>query len=463
MPFIAILTLISALSISAVAAYVSVTGMIALFPAAAVTVMVLMSSLEVGKLVAASWLKLNWINPLVNRTHRNLLATIVVVLMGITSLGMYGFLSKGYLEQTTPIAGTALQIAQKEQSVKMLEESNARLQKKLDQLDANINAFLTGNKAERANSVLTRQKQERKDIERELKTNNDEIRKLTEEILPLKVSTAGVEAKLGPIKYVAELFGWQDPATAVRMVIIMLIFVSDPLAVLMLMSSQVSFMAWLNRNKDKPQPDVPADEEPVVVPAEEAIDAARTAHRQAIAEEEAWRAKDEARRKAMAQLAQQIDSEYDEPVNLELAPIEPTPPREPVLDLPKKKRGGNRRKPKVVAPEPTAEDAEAAYQSSLKRLATAYLGGDQTLDVPPAEDKEKFIEILEKRPELLGTLIDVIREEDKDQDPKVQVPESEILSPTGDPQTPTAIPDAPQEQLARNLKPTSWLGRPKNS
>lgn len=433
MLLIAILTLLTAFAISSVAAYVSVTGMMALFPAAGFTIIVLMSSLEVGKLVGASWLKLNWVNARVNKLHRTLLTTIVIVLMAITSLGMYGFLSKGYLEQSTPVAGVELQIAQKEQEVKMLQTDNERLQKKLDQLDANIAAFLKGDKAERANSVLTKQKVGRHQIENEIKANNDKITKLNQDILPLKVQTAGVEAKLGPIKYVAELFGWKDPSTAVRMIILMLIFVSDPLAVLLLLSAQVSFIDWLDGRKKKPE-SVVNDKDKVTTSTPEEISASDNV------------------------VGHKIESPDMIP-DFELEPLEPVAPRDETMEPPKKKRGGNRRK-KVVPSVPTPEEAHEVYQSSLKRLATAYMGGDQELPIATTEDKQKLIEILETRPELLGTLIDVIREEDKTTETKVQVPRGEIVP---EPESPTTITtNVPQEQLSRNLKPTSWLGRPKS-
>lgn len=428
--FTALITLLTALAISAVAAYVSVTGMMALFPAAAMTVMVLMGSIEVGKLVGASWLKLNWTNKTVNRAHKYLLTVLIVVIMGITSLGMYGFLSKGYLEQSTPIAGVALEISQKEQSIKMLELDNERLQKKIDQLDANISAFLKGDKAERANSVLNRQKRERADIEKELKTNNEQIKALHAEILPLKVQTAGVEAKLGPIKYIARLFNWEDPVTAVNMVIMMLIFVSDPLAVLLLLSAQVSFLAWMDKRK-KPEPVETPIEEPKPALAMEFGDLPKEPN------EETKQALEEARELADAFLNRQVDTVMEAPVE------EPTP--EPIAEKPKSKRGGNRRKPKVVEQTPTPTPVDEQYQKTLKRVAAVY-SGQAELPLDPEESAA------EKHPELLGTQVEK---------PKVQVPESEVTQPSGDSKSKTLTTDVPQEQLARNLKSASWLTRPK--
>ena len=95
--FIALLTLISALSISGVAIFYSVIGLATIFPGAFVPVVIMGSVLEVGKLIAASWLYRNW-----KQTRFLLkfyLATAVVVLSLITSMGIFGFLSKAHLEQ----------------------------------------------------------------------------------------------------------------------------------------------------------------------------------------------------------------------------------------------------------------------------------------------------------------------------------------------------------------------------
>ena len=95
----AILTLLTALSISAVAIYYSILGLAAIFAGAAIPIMVMGSVLEVGKLVTASWLYQNWkVAPKFIKTY---LSIAVVVLMFITSMGIFGFLSKAHVEQTS--------------------------------------------------------------------------------------------------------------------------------------------------------------------------------------------------------------------------------------------------------------------------------------------------------------------------------------------------------------------------
>ena len=97
--FMAILTLLTALSISAVAIYYSILGLAAIFAGAAIPIMVMGSVLEVGKLVTASWLYQNW--KVAPRFIKAYLSIAVVVLMFITSMGIFGFLSKAHVEQTS--------------------------------------------------------------------------------------------------------------------------------------------------------------------------------------------------------------------------------------------------------------------------------------------------------------------------------------------------------------------------
>ena len=97
--FLAVLTLITALSISAVATYYSVAGLVAIFAAAAVPIMIMGGTLEIGKLVTAVWLHRYWEKA--TRWLKTYLSIAVIVLMIITSMGIFGFLSK-YLNHSSP-------------------------------------------------------------------------------------------------------------------------------------------------------------------------------------------------------------------------------------------------------------------------------------------------------------------------------------------------------------------------
>jgi hypothetical protein len=210
--------------------------------------------LESSKLVAAGWLHSNWKNPNVNFVHKAYLTIAVIALMIITSIGIYGFLSKGHLEQAAPIAGIELQIAAKQQQIQMLQDSNTRLEEEQKQMDAGVSAFLQGGSLKGAQAGLKargRQSSERASIQKQMEANNDQIQKLDTDILPLKQQTVEVEAKLGPVKYVAQLFGWQDTDKAVRLVILTIMVAFDPLAVILLISATISFGEWAEEKRAK--------------------------------------------------------------------------------------------------------------------------------------------------------------------------------------------------------------------
>ena len=131
----AILTLLTALSISAVAIYYSILGLAAIFAGAAIPIMVMGSVLEVGKLVTASWLYQNWkVAPRLIKTY---LAIAVVVLMFITSMGIFGFLSKAHVEQTS--LGTIGQ-----EKLATIEEKLLRSENRIDRWTSDIERLVKG-------------------------------------------------------------------------------------------------------------------------------------------------------------------------------------------------------------------------------------------------------------------------------------------------------------------------------
>ena len=107
--FLTILTFLSAISISVIAAGYSIVGLATLFAGAVVPIIAMGSALEVGKLVAASWLYHNWDSD-VPRLLKSYLFGAIIVLIFITSLGIFGFLSKAHLDQVKPQSGNQIKI-----------------------------------------------------------------------------------------------------------------------------------------------------------------------------------------------------------------------------------------------------------------------------------------------------------------------------------------------------------------
>ena len=147
-----ILTLLTALSISAVAIYYSIAGLAAIFAAAAIPIMIMGTVLEVGKLVTASWLYQNW--KIAPRAIKYYLTIAVVVLMFITSMGIFGYLSKAHVEQTSQATGQV-------QEIKRIESEISRLEGIVDRAEAKIE------KAENSTSNNDSQIQEQIDKEQE--------------------------------------------------------------------------------------------------------------------------------------------------------------------------------------------------------------------------------------------------------------------------------------------------------
>lgn len=250
----AIIILLSALSISGIAAYVSVTGMMAVFPAEPIIVAVIMSSLEFGKVAAVEWLHSNWRNTLVSSFHKAYMCLAVVALMLVTAIGIYGFFSKGYLAQHLPAKEAQIQITEIQNRIADREKELTYLDTRLSQLDSTVDRALSGRSdlsANRASSLRNQQKSERSDIANERTKINSEVKALREELIPLQRTNMDVEAKLGPVKYFSSLFGLADEQSAVQIIIMVLMFAFDPFAICLVISASISFKTWVMIKSDK--------------------------------------------------------------------------------------------------------------------------------------------------------------------------------------------------------------------
>jgi hypothetical protein len=245
--FLAYLTLITALTISAVAIYYSVSGLAAIFAAAVIPIIIMGGVLETAKLVTAVWLHRYW-----NESKwwlKTYLSIAVLVLMFITSMGIFGFLSKAHIEQTATAGDNSLQI-------ELLDNRISREQKRIQdadivisQLDQSVQTLMDYDRIrgpEGAIAVRQGQKEERDSLNAIITEAQTNIAQLQDERLVLSKEQVAIEAEVGPIKYIAEFVYGQEAdknllEEAVRWVIIVIIFVFDPLAVLLLIASQYTF------------------------------------------------------------------------------------------------------------------------------------------------------------------------------------------------------------------------------
>ncbi len=256
---IAYLTLISGLVISAVAVWYSVAGLVSIFAAAALPIMIMGVALEVSKLVATVWLKWNWQRaPLAIKSY---LITAITVLMLITSMGIFGYLSKAHLDQAVPTGDVADKVALIDEKIKTEKENVDAARRALKQMDDAVDQTMSRSDSEqgaqRAVQIRRNQQAERSRLQKDIATAQSNIAKLNEERAPIAKELRKVEAEVGPIKYIAALIYGDNPdanllEAAVRWVIIVIVLVFDPLAVVLLLASQYSFQ-WFRQEQETPQ------------------------------------------------------------------------------------------------------------------------------------------------------------------------------------------------------------------
>ena len=233
-----------ALSLSAVAAYYAVAGLVAIFAAAAIPIMIMGSLLEASKLVVASWLYRNWVE--IPKLFKAYFLTALITLMLLTSMGIFGFLSKAHLDQAIPTGDVSAKLALIDEKIKTEKENINASRKELTQLDDQVDQTLartteaTG--ADKSIAIRRAQQKDRARILSEIGTSQTKIAKLNEERAPIASEVRKVEAEVGPIKYIAALIYGDNPDNdllekSVRWVIIMIVLVFDPLAVLMLVAA----------------------------------------------------------------------------------------------------------------------------------------------------------------------------------------------------------------------------------
>jgi len=252
--FLTLLTFLSAISISVIAAGYSIVGLATLFAGAVVPIIAMGSALEVGKLVAASWLYHNW-NSDVPRLLKGYLFGAIIVLIFITSLGIFGFLSKAHLDQVKPVSGNNIKIELLDKQINQQSLIIERAEKQINLLDKALEVYIDKEYVSRGLKERKKQEEERNLLTNTINEASDKIAELTNQKASLSLEQNKIEAEVGPIKYVAELiYGEQAQDNfdkAVRFVILILIFVFDPLAVLLLIAANISLRQWRKKKNLK--------------------------------------------------------------------------------------------------------------------------------------------------------------------------------------------------------------------
>ena len=244
----AYLSLLSGLLISGVAIFYSVSGLTSIFSAAFWPIIIMGSSLEVAKLVATVWLKQNW--SLAPKFLKSYLLVAVILLMGITSMGIFGFLSRAHSDQGLVSGDIAAQIAAIDQNLEVEKTNITGFKKDLAQLDDQVNLMLSrttdAGGTNRSVQIRKQQAAERKQLQNNISESQARIKSLQTERSPIAAQNRKVESEVGPIKYIAAFIYGDNPTEnvlekAVTWVIILIVVVFDPLAIMLLLASQYSF------------------------------------------------------------------------------------------------------------------------------------------------------------------------------------------------------------------------------
>jgi len=241
------LTLLTALGLSGVSAYYSVVGLAQIFPGSFWPIVFMGSVLEVSKLVTVSWLYNNWKQcPFLIKSY---LSIAVIILMLITSMGIFGFLSKAHLEHSADNAPLVDKIALLDEKIKTEKENVEANRKAIKQYDEVVDQTMGRSTDEKgaatAQSIRRSQQKDRTRILQEIQQSQSVIAKYSEERAPISTELKKIEADIGPIKYIAALaYGSETTGEvidkAVRMVIMLIIVVFDPLAILLLIAYNMS-------------------------------------------------------------------------------------------------------------------------------------------------------------------------------------------------------------------------------
>lgn len=237
------LLLINAFLLSSIAAYYSIAGLVAIFAAAVIPIIVMGTILEVSKIVVTSWVYRNW--QTASRVLKYYFVGAIIVLMFLTSMGIFGFLSKAHSDQNLVSGDVLAKLAVFDEKIKTEKENIDANRKIITQLDLQVNEAISrtgatdtsGRGVDRSVSIRRAQAKERQTAQEAILSSQAKIAKLNEERAPIAAEVRAVEAEVGPIKYIAQLIYGQEATSqdtleqAVRWVIILIVTVFDPLAV----------------------------------------------------------------------------------------------------------------------------------------------------------------------------------------------------------------------------------------
>ena len=240
---LSLLTFVTSLAIAGVAAWYSIIGLTTIFSAAVVPIIIMGVVLEIGKLVAASWVYTHWRETgILLRTY---LVSAIVILMIITSMGIYGFLSKSHIDAGINTSEISVKIERIDNRIKSEQRQIDRAEKNIQEMDITLDKTDYGFFDDSRLQERKKQSADREQLNDIITKAENNIDKLLDKKSEYELEVKNFEVEVGPIKYIAALI-YGDEAknyldNTVRYVILLLIFVFDPLAVLLLISANMSY------------------------------------------------------------------------------------------------------------------------------------------------------------------------------------------------------------------------------
>ena len=250
---LSLLTFITSLAIAGVAAWYSIIGLTTIFSAAVVPIIIMGVVLEIGKLVAASWVYTHWKDTgILLRTY---LVSAIVILMIITSMGIYGFLSKSHIDAGINTSEISVKIERIDNRIKSEQRQIDRAEKNIQEMDITLDKTDYGFFDDSRLQERKKQSADREQLNDIITKAENNIDKLLDKKSEYELEVKNFEVEVGPIKYIAALI-YGDEAknyldNTVRYVILLLIFVFDPLAVLLLISANMSYRKELGLYQPK--------------------------------------------------------------------------------------------------------------------------------------------------------------------------------------------------------------------
>ena len=249
--FLAVVTLFVALSISAVAAFYSIVGLMAIFSASALSIAIMGVVLEIGKLVTASWLYQNWAR--VPKVLKYYLTSAVVVLMFITSMGIFGYLSKSHIDAGTNTSQLQIKLERLNNYIESEQKVINRAERQLENLDKALERYVELGAVSKGLDRRLEQEEERSILTSMVNKSQFKIDEYLDEKSEYELEIRNFEVEVGPLKYISALIYGDDALNfldnAVRIVILILVFVFDPLAVLLVVAANISINDYNNRKR----------------------------------------------------------------------------------------------------------------------------------------------------------------------------------------------------------------------